>query len=218
MKNNIPELVFILDKSGSMFGYEADTVGGFNSTIEKQKAQEGKVYVSTVLFNSRSEVVHDRVDISEIKPMTEEAYQVGGSTALLDAVGSAMHHIGNVHKYARPEDVPEHTVFVIMTDGMENASMRYSADTVKELIKIRTERDGWEFIFLAANIDAVSAASNIGISRERAAKYTQTSEGIDRSYRVASSAISYFRRADRSMPREMDLSRLMEDDQESIQK
>ena len=126
-----------------------------NSTIEKQKKQDGKVYVSTVLFDNNSEVIHDRVDIDEIRPMTENEYQVGGCTALLDAIGGSIHHIGNIHKYARPEDVPEHTVFVITTDGMENASHRYSSQEIKSKIKRQTEKYGWEFIFLAANIDAV---------------------------------------------------------------
>ena len=174
MKNNITELVFILDRSGSMAGFEADTIGGFNATIEKQKKQDGKVYVSTVLFDSESEVIHDRVDIKEIKPMTENEYQAGGCTALLDAIGDAVHHIGNIHKYARPEDVPEHTIFVFTTDGMENASHRYSSQEIKSKIKRQSEKYGWEFIFLAANIDAVETAESIGIRRERAANYRQT--------------------------------------------
>ena len=193
MKNNITELVFILDRSGSMSGFEADTIGGFNATIEKQKEQEGKVYVSTVLFDNYSEVIHDRIDINEIKPMTRRDYQVRGCTALLDAIGGAIHHIGNIHKYARPEDVPEHTIFVITTDGMENASHRYSSDKVKEMIKRQTEKYGWEFIFLAANIDAVETAENIGIRRERAANYHQTKEGVGRSYYAMSEAISSVR-------------------------
>jgi len=139
MKNNITELVFILDRSGSMSGFEADTIGGFNATIEKQKEQEGKVYVSTLLFDNTCEVLHDRIDIDDIKPMTRRDYQVRGCTALFDAIGGAIHHIGNIHKYARPEDVPEHTIFVITTDGMENASRRYSSDRVKEMIKRQTE-------------------------------------------------------------------------------
>ena len=143
MKNNITELVFILDRSGSMSGFEADTIGGFNSTIERQKEQEGKVYVSTVLFDNYSEVIHDRVDISEIKPMTRNDYQVRGCTALLDALGGAIHHIGNIHKYARPEDVPEHTIFIITTDGMENASHRYSSADIKAKIRRQTEKYGW---------------------------------------------------------------------------
>ena len=193
MKNNVTELVFILDRSGSMAGFEADTIGGFNSTIEKQKKQDGKVYVSTVLFDNNSEVIHDRVDIDEIRPMTENEYQVGGCTALLDAIGGSIHHIGNIHKYARPEDVPEHTVFVITTDGMENASHRYSSQEIKSKIKRQTEKYGWEFIFLAANIDAVETAESIGIRRERAANYRQTKEGMERSYYAMSEAITTVR-------------------------
>ena len=190
MKNNTTELVFIIDRSGSMSGFEADTVGGFNATIEKQKTQEGQVYVSTVLFDNESEVIHDRVDIREIEPMTRRDYCVGGCTALLDAIGGAIHHIGNIHKYARPEDVPEHTVFVITTDGMENASHRYSSAEIKAKIRRQTEKYGWEFIFLAANIDAVATAEHIGIRRERAANYRQTREGMTRSYYAMSEAIT----------------------------
>ena len=193
MKNNITELVFILDRSGSMAGFEADTIGGFNATIEKQKEQDGKVYVSTVLFDNESKVIHDRVDISEIKPMTCEEYQVGGCTALLDAIGGAIHHIGNVHKYARPEDVPEHTIFIITTDGMENASYRYSSREIKEKIQRQTEKYAWEFIFLAANIDAVETAERIGIRRERAANYRQTKKGVEKSYFAMSEAITAVR-------------------------
>jgi uncharacterized protein YegL len=193
MKNNITELVFILDRSGSMAGFEADTIGGFNATIEKQKKQDGKVYVSTVLFDNESKVIHDCVDISEIKPMTCEEYQVGGCTALLDAIGGAIHHIGNVHKYARPEDVPEHTIFIITTDGMENASYRYSSREIKEKIQRQTEKYGWEFIFLAANIDAVETAERIGIRRERAANYRQTKKGVEKSYFAMSEAITAVR-------------------------
>lgn len=193
MENNVTELVFILDRSGSMSGFEADTIGGFNATIEKQKKQDGKVYVSTVLFDNESEVIHDRVDISEIRAMTENEYRVGGCTALLDAIGGAIHHIGNIHKYARPEDVPEHTVFVITTDGMENASHRYSSAEIKAKIKRQTEKYGWEFIFLAANIDAVETAESIGIRRERAANYRQTKEGVGRSYYAMCEAITSVR-------------------------
>ena len=194
MKNNITEIVFILDRSGSMSGFEADTIGGFNATIEKQKEQDGKVYVSTVLFDNESEVIHDRVDINEIKRMTRRDYQVRGCTALLDAIGGAIHHIGHIHKYARPEDVPEHTIFIITTDGMENASQHYSSDKVKEMIKRQTEKYGWEFIFLAANIDAVETAENIGIRKERAANYRQTKDGVYRSYCAMSEAITTVRR------------------------
>ena len=194
MKNNITELVFILDRSGSMAGFEADTIGGFNSTIEKQRRQVGKVYVSTVLFDNVSEVIHDRVDIFDIKPMTDADYEVRGCTALLDAVGGAIHHIGNVHKYARPEDVPEHTVFIITTDGMENASHIYTRSRVREMIKRQTEKYGWEFIFLAANIDAEETAEDIGIRRERAVNYTQDREGVEATYAVMCEAITSVRK------------------------
>ena len=195
MKNNITELVFIIDRSGSMAGFEADTIGGFNSTIEKQKEQEGKVYVSTVLFAGECEVVHDRIDIKDIKPMTRKDYHAYGCTALLDAIGGAIKHIGNVHKYARPEDVPEHTVFIITTDGMENASQSFSSTRVKELIKEKTEKNGWEFIFLAANIDAVETADSIGIRRDRAANYRQTDNGIEKSFCAMSEAITMVRKS-----------------------
>ena len=196
MKNNITELVFILDRSGSMAGLEGDTIGGFNSMIEKQKKQDGTCYVSTVLFDNHSEVIHDRVNIKDIPPLTREQYRVRGCTALYDAVGGAINHIYNIHKYARPEDVPEHTIFVITTDGMENASHRYSGDYIKSKIKKLTEKYGWEFIFLAANIDAGETAENIGIKRERAANYQQTSDGIGRGYTAMSKAISSVRRGD----------------------
>ena len=209
MKNNITEIVFILDRSGSMSGFEADTIGGFNATIEKQKEQDGKVYVSTVLFDNISEVIHDRIDINEIQRMTRRDYQVGGCTALLDAIGGAIHHIGNIHKYARPEDIPEHTIFIITTDGMENASHRYSKDRIKEMIKRQTEKHGWEFIFLAANIDAVETAENIGIRKERAANYRQTKDGVYRSYCAMSEAISTVRR---NCAKDMNLEEYLKDD------
>lgn len=193
MKNNITEIVFILDKSGSMAGFEADTIGGFNATIEKQKKEEGTAYVSTVLFDNNTEVLHDRVPLEKIQPMTDKDYRVGGCTALLDAIGGAIHHIGNIHKYARPEDVPEHTVFIITTDGMENASVNYNSRKVKEMIERQRERYGWEFIFLAANIDAVETAENIGIKRERAANYRQDSAGVEVTYTAMSEAITALR-------------------------
>ena len=189
MKNNITEIVFILDKSGSMAGFESDTVGGFNATVEKQKKEDGIAYVSTVLFDNTCEVVHDRVPISEVKPMTLDDYRVGGCTALLDAIGGAIRHIGNIHKYARPEDVPEHTVFIITTDGMENASMEYSSRKVKEMIGHQREKYGWEFIFLAANIDAVETAEGIGIRRECAANYCRDSAGVEVTYAAMCDAI-----------------------------
>ena len=191
--NNITELVFILDRSGSMAGLEADTIGGFNSMIEKQRKEDGECFVSTVLFDNYSEVLHDRVKLSEIKPMTDEEYTVRGCTALIDALGGAIHHIGNIHKYARPEDVPEHTMFVITTDGMENASHIYSSEKVKKMIRHEEEKYGWEFIFVAANIDAVETAESIGIRRERAANYKHTGEGTLNLYEAVGCAVTSMR-------------------------
>jgi uncharacterized protein YegL len=172
MENNVTELVFILDKSGSMAGLEKDTIGGFNAMIEKQKAAGGKAYVSTILFSSDSKVLHDRKSLDEIEPLTETDYEVGGLTALLDAVGGAIKHIGNVHKYAREEDVPSRTIVVITTDGMENASRKYTHDKVKQMINEKKEERGWEFLFLADNIDAIETAKNIGIDEDRATNYS----------------------------------------------
>ncbi len=177
MKNNISELVFILDRSGSMSGLEGDTIGGFNSLIEKQKQVDGRCYVTTVLFDSSSETIHDRVELRDIKPMTDRDYSVRGCTALLDALGETIRHIAHIHRYARAEDVPEHTTFVIMTDGMENASHRYDSDSVKRMIEHEKEKYGWEFLFLAANIDAVETARHFGIGADRAANYRADSVG-----------------------------------------
>ena len=177
MKKGLTEMVFILDKSGSMSGLEKDTIGGFNSMIERQKKVEGEAYVSTVLFSGSSTVIHDRADIRNVAPMTERDYWVGGCTALIDAVGDAIRHIGNVHKYAREEDVPEHTVFIITTDGMENASRRYTADDVKRMVSRQKEKYGWEFLFLGANIDAVETAARYGIAEDRAVTYRNDSAG-----------------------------------------
>lgn len=196
MKNNITEIVFILDRSGSMAGYEEDTIGGFNATIEKKKKLDGTCYVSTVMFANQSKVIHDRVRLDEIEKMTENDYQVGGGTALLDAIGRSIHHISNVHKYARPEDVPAHTIFIITTDGMENASRQYDSSTVKRMISRQQEKYGWEFIFLAANIDAVETADRIGIRRECAANYRQDREGMRTSYAAMSDTISSVRCAE----------------------
>ncbi len=189
MKNNITELVFILDRSGSMSGLEGDTIGGFNSLIEKQKKLDGKCYVTTVLFDNVSETIHDRVELSEIRPMTEDDYSVRGCTALLDALGDTIRHIAQIHHYARPEDVPEHTTFVIMTDGMENASRRYDSDTVKRKIRHEQEKYGWEFLFLAANIDAVETAGRYGIRAERAVNYRADSRGTVLAYDVVGEAV-----------------------------
>ena len=193
MKKNLTEIVFILDRSGSMSGLEADTIGGFNSMIEKQKKADGEAIISTVLFDNVSEVIHDRADIRSIQPMTEDDYTVRGCTALLDAIGGAVHHIGNVHKYARAEDVPEHTLFVITTDGMENASRRYDSETVKKMIERQKEKYGWEFLFLGANIDAVETARSVGISKDRAVNYRSDREGTALNYEVVSEAISAVR-------------------------
>lgn len=193
MRKNLTEIVFILDRSGSMCGLEADTIGGFNSMIEKQKKADGEAIISTVLFDNVSEVIHDRVDIRSTQPMTEDDYTVRGCTALLDAIGGAVHHIGNVHKYARAEDVPEHTLFVITTDGMENASRRYDSETVKKMIERQKEKYGWEFLFLGANIDAVETARSVGISKDRAVNYRSDREGTALNYEVVSEAISAVR-------------------------
>ena len=193
MKKNLTELVFILDRSGSMAGLESDTIGGFNAMIEKQKKAEGDAYVSTVLFNHESTVIHDRVDIRRIESMTETQYFVCGQTALLDAVGQAIHHIGNVHKYAREEDRPERTLFVITTDGMENASHRYSAPQVKQMIERQKRKYGWEFIFLGANIDAVETARRFGIGSDRAVSYRSDHEGTRLNYEVISDAVTHLR-------------------------
>lgn len=189
MKNNITELVFILDRSGSMAGLESDTIGGFNSMIEKQKKHDGICYVSTVLFDNESEVLHDRVKLSEIKPMTDKDYTVGGCTALVDAIGGAIHHIGNIHKYARPEDVPEHTMFVITTDGQENSSHRYSSDSVKSMIEKKKEKYGWEFLFIGANIDAVETAAKYGINSDRAVNYCADGQGTHVLYESVARAV-----------------------------
>lgn len=192
-QNNVTEMVFILDRSGSMAGLESDTIGGFNSLIEKQKKLDGKAYVSTVLFDNLTEVVHDRVEIQNIKPMTEEEYFVRGCTALIDAIGSAIHHIANIHKYARPEDVPSHTVFVIITDGAENASRHYTSDRVKTMIEKEKEQYGWEFMFIGANIDAVETAREYGIDESRAVNYNADTVGTSIVYEAVESAVNSIR-------------------------
>lgn len=187
------EIVFILDRSGSMAGLEADTIGGFNSLIQKQKREDGKAVVSTVLFDDKCEVLHDRKDLIEIAPLTEEDYYVRGCTALLDAVGGAIHHIGNVHKYARAEDRPEKTLFIITTDGMENASRKYGYEKVKRMLERQKERYGWEFLFLGANMDAVSVAGRFGIAPERAVRFHCDEKGTELNYRVLSETIANVR-------------------------
>lgn len=189
MRKNLTELVFILDRSGSMSGLEDDTIGGFNAMIEKQKREPGEVLVSTVLFDNVSDVIHDRIDIQRIRPITRKDYFVRGCTALLDAVGSAIHHIKNVHKYAREEDRLEKTLFVITTDGMENASQHYSYDRVKALIQECTQKYGWEFLFLGANIDAAKEAARFGIRQENAANYHADKLGTSVIYSAVSEAV-----------------------------
>ena len=212
MKKNLTELVFILDRSGSMAGLEADTIGGFNAMIEKQKGEEGEALVSTVLFDHLSEVIHDRVDLQKIRPMTRKEYYVRGCTALLDAVGRAIHHIGNVHKYAREEDLPEKTLFVITTDGMENASREYTYDRVRRMIGRQKERYGREFIFLGANIDAAREAARFGISADRAANYHADSQGTAVIYEAVSEAVCNVRA---SRPMRADWKRRVDEDYES---
>ena len=193
MRKNLTEVVFILDRSGSMSGLETDTIGGFNSMIQKQKMEAGQALISTVLFNNYSKVLYDRANVQKIPQMTEADFFVHGCTALLDAIGGAIHHIGNVHKYARPEDVPEHTIFIIMTDGMENASHIYSSDKVKHMIERQKEKYGWEFLFLGANIDAIETAGHFGIDADKAANYQCDGEGTALNYEVLNDAISAVR-------------------------
>ena len=193
MKKELTEIVFILDRSGSMSGLESDTIGGYNAMLEKQKTAPGQAIVSNVLFDDHCEVLHDRLDIKTVVPMSDKEYFVRGCTALLDAVGGAIHHIGNIHKYAREEDRPEKTLFIITTDGMENASRRYNYDRVKMMIERQKEKYGWEFIFLGANIDAVEVADRFGISADRAANYHADSEGTQLNYEVVSEAICSLR-------------------------
>ena len=195
MRKNLTEIVFILDRSGSMSGLEADTIGGYNSLLEKQKKEKGEAIVSTILFDDTQEVLHDRVDLSKMQPITDKEYYVRGCTALLDAVGGAIHHIGNVHKYAREEDRPEKTLFIITTDGMENSSHRYTYDKVKKMVERQKEKYGWEFLFLGANIDAIEVAGRFGIKPDRAVKFECDSEGTAVNYKALSKAVSQVREA-----------------------
>ena len=176
-----------------MSGLEADTIGGFNAMIEKQKRERGEALISTVLFDTESEVIHDRVPIRYIRPMTDRDYAVRGGTALLDAIGGAIHHIGNIHKYARREDVPEHTLLIITTDGMENASRRYDGETVRRMIERQKAKYGWEFLFLGANIDAIETARRFGIDADRAVNYCADPMGTQLNYDVLSDAVSAVR-------------------------
>lgn len=190
MKKGLTEIVFILDRSGSMSGLENDTIGGFNSMISKQKDEEGEALISTVLFDNETEVIHDRLPLDKIAPLTGKEYYVRGSTALLDAIGEAIHHISNIHKYAREEDVPEKTLFIITTDGMENSSRKYSYDKVKKMVEKKKEKNHWEFIFLGANIDAVSVANKFGVDRSRAVTYECDGAGTALNYKMMSKMVS----------------------------
>ena len=193
MKKGLTEVVFILDRSGSMAGLEKDTIGGFNAMLEKQRRGEGQALISTVLFSNESAVIHDRVDAREVPPLTDREYFVCGCTALLDAVGGAIRHIGNVHKYAREEDRPERTLFVITTDGMENASRHYDLRRVRAMIERQKARYGWEFLFLGANIDAVDTAARLGIDADRAANFHCDAQGTQLNYEAVSDAVSAMR-------------------------
>lgn len=193
MKNGLTELVFILDRSGSMSGLEKDTIGGFNGTLEKQRQEAGDALVSTVLFDGISEVLHDRVPLQKVPVLTEKEYYARGSTALVDALGSAIHHIGNVHKYAREEDRPEKTIFVITTDGEENSSFKYTADQVRKMVERQKSKYGWEFVFLGANIDAVQIARQYGIDESRAANFVCDEDGIEKMCNAQSRILSNLR-------------------------
>ena len=193
MRKGLTEVVFILDRSGSMSGLEADTIGGFNSMIEKQQKEEGEALISTVLFDDEAEVLYDRVPIGKVEPMNDKQYYVRGCTALLDAIGGAIHHIGNVHKYARDEDRPEKTLFIITTDGMENASVNYDYKKIKKMIERQKKKYHWEFIFLGANIDAVEVAGRFGVERSRAVRYESDRLGTKLNYDVMSKVVSSVR-------------------------
>ena len=193
MKNNITELVFILDRSGSMNGLVSDTIGGFNAMIEKQRREEGEAYVTTVLFDTRFERIHDRLKLRDVPPLTEREYMPGGCTALLDAVGQTIRHIAQIHRYARPEDVPAKTVFVITTDGLENASRFYRREEVKKMIEHEQEKYGWEFLFLGANIDAAETAGDLGIREDRAANFNADKRGVELSFNSIAHAVSAMR-------------------------
>lgn len=205
MKKGLTEVVFILDRSGSMSGLEADTIGGFNSMINKQKKEEGEAIISTVLFDDESDVLYDRVDVKKVEPMNDNQYFVRGCTALLDAIGGAINHIGNIHKYAREEDVPEKTLFIITTDGMENASQNYSYDKVKKMVKRQTDKYGWEFLFLGANIDAISVAGQFGIAKERAINYHSDTVGTQVNYEAINNTVSAFRKCKKKNKASMDM-------------
>ncbi len=188
-------MVCIIDRSGSMRGLEADTIGGFNAMLDQQRTGDGEVYISTILFDDRVEVLHDRENMAKVPYMTEKQYYVRGCTALLDAIGGAVRHIGLVHKYAREEDRPAKTLFMITTDGMENASKHYDYETVRRMVEHQQEKYGWEFLFIGAGMDAIQEAGRFGIRAERAATYSNDSEGLALNYRVMSETVTMARAA-----------------------
>ena len=193
MKKNATELVFILDKSGSMAGLESDTIGGFNSMLQKQKALEGECRITTVLFDNRYELLHDRIDIRAVSPMTDKEYQVGGSTALLDAIGRTIRKLVGVQRNTAEEYRAEKVMFVIITDGAENASREYSVQKIRAMIEHEKENYGWEFIFLGANIDAVETAGRFGIAPDRAVDYVPDSVGTELNFQAMSETVACFR-------------------------
>ena len=202
MKKGLTEMLFILDRSGSMSGLETETIGGFNSLIEKQKNVEGSAIVSTVLFDDRMEIIHDRTALENVKDLTEKEYYARGCTALLDAVGRSVKHIRKVQKNLPEEEKPEHTIVVITTDGYENASREYDLEKVKRLIQKQQEKHNWEFLFLGANIDAISAAGRIGISAGHAVRHKSDRRGVALNYEVLDEAMGYMRCAKKALPKD----------------
>ncbi len=210
MKKGLTELVFILDRSGSMSGLEDDTIGGYNSFLNKQKKEVGDCIITTVLFDDKYELLHDRINIKGIVPITDKEYYVRGSTALLDAIGRTINKIANAQKYTAKEEQAEKVMFVIITDGMENSSREYGYNKVRQMIERQKEKYGWEFIFLGANIDAVETAARFGIGADRAADYHADSKGTQLNYEVISEAVSCFRAS--SAPISADWKKSIEED------